>query len=50
MNIIQILNEVEEQDAEIYGRLDSRRKVMRNFVNVGKKLSLISLPWALALA
>lgn len=48
MNIIQILNEVEEQDPEIYGRLDSRRKVMRNFVNVGKKLSLISLPWALS--
>ncbi|MCC6410202.1 MAG: ferritin-like domain-containing protein [Saprospiraceae bacterium] len=48
MNFLQILNQVEEQEPEIFDRLDSRRKVIGNFVNFGKKLTLISLPFAIS--
>ena len=47
MNILQIFSQIEEQDPEIFGRLDSRRGAMRAFTNYGKKLALTSLPFAL---
>ena len=48
MNLLKIFDAVEAHDPEIYQRLDSRRQVMRNFANVGKKLSLTALPLVLS--
>lgn len=47
MNFLQIFNQIEEQDPEIYGRLDTRRDAMRSFAGLGKKLAFTSLPFAL---
>ncbi|MEO6037261.1 MAG: ferritin-like domain-containing protein [Saprospiraceae bacterium] len=47
MNLLQIFSQIEEQDPEIYGRLDTRRNAMRSFASLGKKLALTSLPFAL---
>lgn len=47
MNIINILEEIEKVDGEIYERLSPRRKAMKDFFNVGKKVSLAALPLAL---
>lgn len=47
MNFLQIFNQIEEQDPEILGRLDTRRQAMRSFAGLGKKLALTSLPFAL---
>lgn len=47
MNIVNILEEIEKVDGEIYERLNPRRAAMKQFVNVGKKISLAALPLAL---
>ena len=47
MNILNILDEIEKVDGEIYERLSPRRKAMKDFFNVGKKVSLAALPLAL---
>ncbi|MDQ7949840.1 MAG: ferritin-like domain-containing protein [Pedobacter sp.] len=47
MNIINILDEIEKVDGEIYERLNPRRKAMKDFYNIGKKISLAALPLAL---
>ena len=47
MNIVNILEEIEKVDGEIYERLSPRRKAMKDFFNVGKKVSLAALPLAL---
>ena len=47
MNILNILDEIEKVDGEIYERLNPRRKAMKDFFNVGKKISLSALPLAL---
>ncbi len=47
MNILNILDEIEKVDGEIYERLNPRRKAMKDFFNVGKKISLAALPMAL---
>ncbi|RDC58226.1 ferritin-like domain-containing protein [Pedobacter chinensis] len=47
MNILNILDEIEKVDGEIYERLNPRRAAMRSFFNVGKKISLAALPLAL---
>jgi len=48
MNILNILNEIEKVDGEIYERSSARRKAMENFFNVGKKVSLAALPLGLS--
>jgi ferritin-like protein len=48
MDILNILNEIEKVDGEIYERLNPRRKAMKDFLNVGKKISLAAMPMALA--
>ncbi|AHF14935.1 ferritin-like domain-containing protein [Niabella soli] len=48
MNILNILNEIEKTDADIYDRISPRRSVMKDFYNKGKKLSLAALPLALS--
>lgn len=43
MNILNILQDIEQVDPEVYGRLDSRRAAMRQFGNLGKKLTATGL-------
>ncbi len=47
MNFEQILSELENQDPEVYNRMDTRRDSMRQFANIGKKVALTALPLAL---
>jgi len=47
MNIVNILEEIEKVDGEIYERLNPRRAAMKSFFNVGKKISLAAMPLAL---
>ncbi|WP_316748761.1 ferritin-like domain-containing protein [Pedobacter gandavensis] len=47
MDILNLLNNLEKVDQELYERLSPRRKVMKDFFTVGKKLSLAALPLAL---
>ncbi len=42
-----IISEIEKTDPEIYERLDSRRDVMKRFTNVGGKIALTALPFAI---
>ena len=46
MNVTNILNEIEKIDPEVYGRLNSRRKVMKSFANISGKLALTAVPLA----
>jgi len=48
MNIVNILEEIEKVDGEIYERLNPRRAAMKSFFNVGKKISLAAVPLALS--
>ena len=47
MNILNILDEIEKVDGEIYERLSPRRSAMKDFFNMGKKISLAALPLAM---
>jgi len=47
MNIVNILEEIEKVDGEIYERLNPRRAAMKDFFNIGKKLTLAAMPLAL---
>lgn len=47
MNIHHIITELEKADPEVYERLDSRRGVMKSFANIGGKLALAAIPFAL---
>lgn len=47
MNIVNILEEIEKVDGEIYERLNPRRAAMKDFFNMSKKISLAALPLAL---
>jgi rubrerythrin len=47
MNIVNILDEIEKVDGEIYERLNPRRAAMKDFFNMGKKISLAAMPLAL---
>ncbi|GGI28483.1 ferritin-like domain-containing protein [Pedobacter mendelii] len=47
MNIVNILEEIEKVDGEIYERLSPRRTAMKDFFNMGKKISLAALPLAM---
>ncbi|TCD01094.1 ferritin-like domain-containing protein [Pedobacter psychroterrae] len=47
MNIVNILEEIEKVDGEVYERLNPRRAAMKSFVNMGKKVSLAAVPLAL---
>ena len=46
MNVTNILNEIEKIDPEVYGKLNSRRKVMKSFANISGKLALTAVPLA----
>lgn len=47
MNILNILDEIEKVDGEIYERVNPRRKAMQDFFQVGKKITLAAMPLAL---
>lgn len=47
MNILNILQHIENVDQEIYERLSPRRRVMKDFFNLGKKISVAAVPLAL---
>lgn len=47
MNTLKVLNIISEQDPEIFDRIDTRRKAMRAFSGLGKKIALISAPFML---
>jgi hypothetical protein len=47
MNILNIIEEIEKVDGDIYERLNPRRAAMKQFFNVGKKVSLAAVPLAL---
>lgn len=47
MNIVNIIEEIEKVDGEIYERLNPRRSAMKDFYGFGKKVAMASLPLAL---
>jgi hypothetical protein len=47
MNIVNILDEIEKVDGEIYERLNPRRAAMKDFFNMGKKIAVAALPLAM---
>lgn len=47
MNIINILDEIEKVDGEIYERINPRRAAMKDFFNMGKKVAVAAVPLAL---
>ncbi len=47
MNILNILDEIEKVDGEVYERLNPRRKAMKDFFNFGSKVAAASLPFAI---
>jgi rubrerythrin len=46
MNFSNIIEEIEKTDPEVYGKLDSRRSAMKNFLRFSGKASLAALPLA----
>jgi hypothetical protein len=48
MNLQNIINEIEQVDPEVYERFDTRRKVMKQFANLGGKLAAAAVPFAVA--
>ena len=47
MKIVNILEEIEKVDGEIYERLSPRRKAMKDFFKVGSKIAIGAMPFAL---
>jgi len=47
MNIVNILEEIEKVDGEIYERLNPRRAAMKDFFNMSKKITLAAMPLAM---
>ena len=47
MNILRILSHLEQVDPEVYGRLDSRRRVFRHLGGWGGRLAVAAAPLAL---
>ena len=47
MNIVNILEEIEKVDGEVYERLSPRRAAMKQFYNMGSKVAVAAVPLAL---
>ncbi|HXH99334.1 MAG TPA: ferritin-like domain-containing protein [Sphingobacteriaceae bacterium] len=47
MNIVNILDEIEKVDGDVYERLSPRRKAMKDFFSMGSKVALAAMPLAL---
>ena len=50
MNFNHIVTEIEKIDPEVYDRLDTRRKALKAFCNIGTKVALAAVPVALGSA
>jgi len=50
MNVLNILNEIEKVEGELYERLSPRRNALQHFFNIGKKVSLAVLPLTMGTA
>lgn len=48
MNWFKIITELEKVDPEVFDRMDTRRKAMSDFGNMGKKIAVAALPLAMA--
>lgn len=46
MNLNNVFSEIEKVDPEVYERMDTRRRALKSFAGIGKKLSLAALPLA----
>ncbi len=47
MNLNNIFGEVEKVDADVYDRLNTRRKALKDFASAGGKMALAAVPFAL---
>jgi rubrerythrin len=47
MKIVNIFDEIEKVDPEIYERLNPRRKAMKDFLSMGSKMALAAVPLGL---
>lgn len=47
MKLVNILEEIEKVDGDIYERLSPRRKAMKEFYNIGSKVAAAAMPLAL---
>ena len=47
MNLVNLLEEIEKVDGDVYERLSPRRKAMKSFFNMGSKIAAASVPFAL---
>jgi len=47
MNWFKIISELEKVDPEVFDRMDTRRKAMSEFGNMGKKIAVAALPLAM---
>jgi hypothetical protein len=47
MNFVNIIEEIEKVDGEIYERLNPRRAAMKSLFGMGKKISVAALPMAM---
>lgn len=47
MNFENIISEIEKVDPEVLGRFDSRRKAMKDFLNISGKVALAAMPMAI---
>lgn len=47
MNLMNIIDEIEKVDTDVYERLSPRRKAMQSFFNMSSKIALASVPLAL---
>lgn len=47
MKISNILEEIQKVDGEIYERISPRRKAMKDFFNMGSKVALTAMPFAI---
>lgn len=47
MNIVNILEEIEKVDGDVYDRLSPRRKAMKDFFSIGSKVAIAAMPIAL---
>src|SRR5687768_14248263 len=47
MKFVNILEEIEKVDGDIYERLSPRRKAMKDFFNIGSKVAAAAMPFAI---
>src|SRR5687768_2102865 len=47
MNLLNVIEEIEKKDPEIYHRLDGRRAALKQFASFSGKVALLAVPVAL---